>query len=95
MKNGILTLIGDASSNSVKIRAGPRPGFVRVSGIGTTAVNGRASPIEFGPVTQSIRVQLGCGNDSLIVDGTVGAMIVPGKLIVNDSAGDSMFFDRF
>jgi hypothetical protein len=47
-----------------------------------------------GPVTKSITVQLGAGDDNLVLDGTAGAMVVTGKLVVRDSAGDSASLDQ-
>jgi hypothetical protein len=93
LSKGTLSIIGDAASNSVSIVAGSQPGYVRVLGAGGTTLNRRDAEVEFGPITRSIKVQLGGGDDYLVLDGTVGAMAVPGRLIVKESPGDSVILD--
>jgi hypothetical protein len=94
MSKGKLTIIGDSSSNSISLEAGSTPGYFRVSGMDGTTANSRTAPIEFGPVTRSIRVRLGRGDDNLVLDGTAGAMVLPGRLVVSDAAGDTVSLDR-
>jgi len=84
LSSGVLTLTGDASSNSVQVSQISSTTW-KVLGIATT-INGSRSAQTFNGVTD-IGANLGTANDSI----KVSQMALTGNLTIDDSAGGSQF----
>ncbi|HEY2385953.1 MAG TPA: hypothetical protein VGK30_03250 [Candidatus Binatia bacterium] len=89
---GTLKLKGDANPNVLTIdQAGLNPGQLRVTGAGTTTIDGQASKT-FDNVTGGLQVDLGNGDDALTLDtvtlaGTVKIKMGAGMNTLTITAG--------
>jgi PKD repeat protein len=78
VSKGVLSLTGDAARNGISVHAGSASLYYRVFGTESTTINGQTGPIEFGPA-RAIKVKLGAGRDSFVVDGSSGMVVLPGN----------------
>ena len=69
---GTVYLFGDGADNAVEVRPNA-DGDVAVYGINETTINGRDEPMVIGQdglIRRDLRVYLGGGNDSILIEGT-------------------------
>jgi hypothetical protein len=95
VKGGSLRLVGDDGPSSVLIRATAQPGSFVVAGMAGTNING-GSGDNFSGVTRGIRIDLGGGDNELLV--TAGELAselqVPGAFSYRSGSGsDLVVFD--
>ena len=78
---------GDALGNEIEIdQAGLAADEYRITGIGTTTINGGAAPVVISGVTGNIKVDLGDGDNELFVEDAA----VPGNVDVETGDGDDL-----
>lgn len=85
---GDLTLTGDARGNGVSVTAGLTPGTIIVTGLGTTTIDGQAS-VTLGGVTGNVTINLGQGDDVLLLGGT-DQLDVARNLTINLGRGNDV-----
>jgi hypothetical protein len=96
VKGGSLRLVGDDGPSSVLIRATAQPGSFVVAGMAGTNING-GSGDNFSGVTRGFRIDLGGGNNELLI--TAGELVteleVPGTFSYRSGSGsDLVVFDH-
>jgi hypothetical protein len=67
---GDLTLTGDTRGNGVSVTAGLTPDTIIVTGLGNTTIDGQVS-VTLGGVTGNVTINLGQGDDVLLLGGAV------------------------
>lgn len=82
-----LSIVGDNEGNEIRV-VEDAPGHVRIEGLGTTTINGKAADDLFsaGISIEFAEIDLGNGDDSLIHDFTGGQH--PHGTIIDAGAGD-------
>jgi hypothetical protein len=91
VKGGSLRLLGDDGPSSVLIRATAQPGSFVVAGMAGTTING-SSGDNFSGVTRGLRIDLGGGDNELLV--TAGELVseleLPGAFSYRSGSGNDL-----
>ena len=86
LSKGILTVTGSSEADRITLQPGVQAGTIQISVEGGT-VNNAAGPITLSGLTKHFQVNLGSGDDVLIVQGFNSSKPLPKNFVVDAGAG--------